>query len=66
MVAGWKTSSPTLPADMQHFTFGTRWGHGADAATANQIFDAFADAGGTFIDTAASDRRGPDHRSPQA
>jgi aryl-alcohol dehydrogenase-like predicted oxidoreductase len=35
-------------------TFGTRWGYGADPGTAKQIFDKFADAGGTFIDTAAS------------
>ena len=34
--------------------FGTRWGYGADADTSRQIFDKFADAGGTFIDTAAS------------
>ena len=34
--------------------FGTRWGYGADADTSRQIFDSFADAGGTFIDTAAS------------
>jgi aryl-alcohol dehydrogenase-like predicted oxidoreductase len=34
--------------------FGTRWGYGADADTARQILDKFADAGGTFIDTAAS------------
>jgi aryl-alcohol dehydrogenase-like predicted oxidoreductase len=35
-------------------TFGTRWGYGADPDTARVIFDRFADAGGTFIDTAAS------------
>jgi len=34
--------------------FGTRWGYGADADTSRQIFDKFADTGGTFIDTAAS------------
>ena len=34
--------------------FGTRWGYGAHADTAQQIFDNFADTGGTFIDTAAS------------
>ncbi|MEO1435876.1 MAG: aldo/keto reductase [Bacteroidota bacterium] len=33
-------------------TFGTEWGWGADQATSQQIFDAFAEAGGTFIDTA--------------
>ncbi|MCV7225674.1 aldo/keto reductase [Mycolicibacterium komossense] len=34
--------------------FGTRWGYGAEFDTAKTMFDAFADAGGTFIDTAAS------------
>jgi aryl-alcohol dehydrogenase-like predicted oxidoreductase len=34
--------------------FGTRWGYGADAATARAMVDRFADAGGTAIDTAAS------------
>lgn len=33
--------------------FGTGWGHGADADTARQMFDTYASAGGTFIDTAA-------------
>ncbi|QWT21073.1 aldo/keto reductase [Bacillus sp. NP157] len=32
--------------------FGTRWGHGAEPAEARRIFDAYADAGGNFIDTA--------------
>jgi aryl-alcohol dehydrogenase-like predicted oxidoreductase len=32
--------------------FGQRWGHGADLATARQIFDQYADAGGNFIDCA--------------
>lgn len=32
--------------------FGTRWGYGADPATAKAIFDAYADAGGNFVDTA--------------
>jgi aryl-alcohol dehydrogenase-like predicted oxidoreductase len=34
--------------------FGTRWGYGAEFDTARTMFDKFADAGGTFIDTAAS------------
>jgi aryl-alcohol dehydrogenase-like predicted oxidoreductase len=34
--------------------FGTRWGYGAEPEGARQIFEKFADAGGTFIDTAAS------------
>ncbi|MPT48359.1 MAG: aldo/keto reductase [Sphingobium sp.] len=32
--------------------FGTGWGYGADAEAARAIFDAYADAGGNFIDTA--------------
>ncbi|SFJ60606.1 Predicted oxidoreductase [Bosea sp. OK403] len=32
--------------------FGIAWGHGADAETSRAIFDAFAAAGGNFIDTA--------------
>jgi aryl-alcohol dehydrogenase-like predicted oxidoreductase len=32
--------------------FGTGWGHGADADTATAIFNAYAEAGGNFIDTA--------------
>lgn len=33
-------------------TFGTEWGWGADQATSKEIFDAYANAGGNFIDTA--------------
>ncbi len=32
--------------------FGTRWGHGAEPDEARRIFDAYAGAGGNFIDTA--------------
>ncbi len=32
--------------------FGTRWGYGAEPGEARRIFDAYADAGGNFIDTA--------------
>ena len=32
--------------------FGTRWGHGAEPDEARRILDAYADAGGNFIDTA--------------
>lgn len=32
--------------------FGTGWGHGAEANDAHGILDAYADAGGNFIDTA--------------
>lgn len=33
-------------------TFGTEWGTGADAAESRRIFDAYAGAGGNFVDTA--------------
>jgi aryl-alcohol dehydrogenase-like predicted oxidoreductase len=33
--------------------FGTGWGHGADEAASAAIVERFAEAGGTFIDTAA-------------
>ena len=33
-------------------TFGEEWGFGADKEESRRIFDAFAEAGGTFIDTA--------------
>jgi aryl-alcohol dehydrogenase-like predicted oxidoreductase len=32
--------------------FGTRWGHGAEPDEAARILNAYADAGGNFIDTA--------------
>ncbi|SHL99323.1 aldo/keto reductase [Phytopseudomonas punonensis] len=32
--------------------FGTGWGHGADPDTCTSIFNAYAEAGGNFIDTA--------------
>ena len=32
--------------------FGTRWGYGAEPDEARRIFDAYAEAGGNFIDTA--------------
>jgi aryl-alcohol dehydrogenase-like predicted oxidoreductase len=32
--------------------FGTGWGHGADPDTSRAVFDAYAEAGGNFIDTA--------------
>ena len=34
--------------------FGTRWGYGAARGDAKEIFDAYAEAGGNFIDTADS------------
>jgi Aldo/keto reductase family len=33
-------------------TFGTRWGHGAEPDEAGRILNAYAEAGGNFIDTA--------------
>ena len=33
-------------------TFGEDWGWGANAAESRAMFDAFAEAGGNFIDTA--------------
>lgn len=33
-------------------TFGTDWGWGSDEVESRAVFDAFAEAGGTFIDTA--------------
>lgn len=33
-------------------TFGTEWGTGSDFEQSKQVFDAYADAGGNFIDTA--------------
>ncbi|TDW19857.1 aryl-alcohol dehydrogenase-like predicted oxidoreductase [Rhizobium azibense] len=32
--------------------FGTGWGHGADPDTSKAVFEAYAEAGGNFIDTA--------------
>lgn len=37
--------------------FGTGWGAGADAAESRRIFDHFAEAGGTLLDTADSYQR---------
>src|ERR1700716_3867972 len=33
-------------------TFGTEWGWGSERVEAKEVFDAFAEAGGNFIDTA--------------
>ncbi len=45
---GLRISEVILGAGM----FGTRWGHGAEPDEARRIFDAYAGAGGNFIDTA--------------
>ncbi|MGI5430286.1 aldo/keto reductase [Streptomyces sp. CA-179760] len=39
-------------------TFGTRWGTGSDLGESTRVLDRFADAGGTFIDTAESYQAG--------
>ena len=33
-------------------SFGDQWGFGADTATSHQVLDAYAEAGGNFLDTA--------------
>jgi aryl-alcohol dehydrogenase-like predicted oxidoreductase len=35
-------------------TFGSRWGYGSEPDVTREMFEKFAEAGGTFIDTAAS------------
>jgi aryl-alcohol dehydrogenase-like predicted oxidoreductase len=47
---GLRTSALALGAG----NFGTGWGYGADEDASAAIVDRFAEAGGTFIDTAAS------------
>lgn len=47
---GLRTSALALGAG----NFGTRWGYGAEEPAARAIVDRFAEAGGTFIDTAAT------------
>jgi aryl-alcohol dehydrogenase-like predicted oxidoreductase len=37
---------------MGTMSFGNRWGFGADEATSHRVLDAYAEAGGNFIDTA--------------
>ncbi|MFI2364028.1 aldo/keto reductase [Promicromonospora sp. NPDC019610] len=38
--------------------FGTKWATGADKQVSQQIFDGFAEAGGTFVDTADTYQQG--------
>ena len=47
---GLRVSELALGAGM----FGTRWGTGADLAESRKVFERFAEAGGTLIDTAES------------
>ena len=41
-----------LRTGARRWHFGSRWGHGAEPDEAGRIFNAYADAGGNFIDTA--------------
>lgn len=43
-------------------TFGDDWGWGADEATSRAVFDRFAEAGGTFVDTACNYTDGSSER----
>ena len=36
---------------MGTMTFGEDWGWGADEGNARQLFDAYVEAGGNFVDT---------------
>src|SRR3546814_20493130 len=47
-----KTGLNVSPLALGTGNFGTGWGHGADPETAGAIFNAYAEAGGNFIDTA--------------
>ncbi|MFF2126614.1 aldo/keto reductase [Streptomyces olivochromogenes] len=43
-------------------TFGTEWGFGAEEVTCREIYAAFREAGGTFLDTADVDHDGASER----
>ncbi|MBL7974552.1 MAG: aldo/keto reductase, partial [Candidatus Kapabacteria bacterium] len=43
-------------------TFGTEWAIGADYETSKTVFDVFANAGGTFVDTANRYTKGTSER----
>ncbi|MGZ8178007.1 aldo/keto reductase [Williamsia sp. SKLECPSW1] len=43
-------------------TFGTEWGWGADRDDARRLFDRYVDAGGNFVDTAATYTEGTSER----
>ncbi|MEM7037723.1 MAG: aldo/keto reductase, partial [Bacteroidota bacterium] len=47
-----KTGLRVSELSLGTMTFGSEWGWGADLDTSRQIWDAFAEAGGNFIDTA--------------
>ena len=40
-------------------SFGTQWGFGADLKTSHEVLDAYAAAGGNFLDTANKYPRKP-------
>ena len=46
------TGVPLAQIALGTANFGRRWGHGADAAESAAILDAYAEAGGNFLDTA--------------
>lgn len=50
------------PLSLGTMTFGSDWGWGADRAEARRIFDAYADRGGNFIDTANQYTNGTSER----
>ncbi|ATS22423.1 aldo/keto reductase [Xanthomonas phaseoli pv. phaseoli] len=50
------------PLSLGTMTFGEAWGWGADAGEARRIFDAYADRGGNFIDTAVNYTNGGSER----
>ncbi|MEB1611595.1 aldo/keto reductase [Xanthomonas campestris pv. campestris] len=50
------------PLSLGTMTFGEDWGWGADADEARRIFDAYADRGGNFIDTAVNYTNGGSER----
>ncbi|WP_025292471.1 aldo/keto reductase [Sphingomonas sanxanigenens] len=50
------------PLALGTMTFGEEWGWGADPAEARRIFDAYADRGGNFIDTAVNYTNGASER----
>jgi aryl-alcohol dehydrogenase-like predicted oxidoreductase len=50
------------PLALGTMTFGQDWGWGADEAEARNIFDAYVDRGGNFIDTAVNYTNGASER----
>lgn len=53
------------PLSLGTMTFGEAWGWGADAGEAKRIFDAYADRGGNFIDTAVNYTNGGSGTHPR-